>query len=151
MSDQYDNKNLLNQLKNKLRGDRPGGSASGPMVPAGPNHRITKKKINRIAVDPNNQGLRDIVKEEIVLNERGQLEEIEERTTFATTLEDGSPLDRQLGVVFCMTCGKLSSYSNLILCEACGRTCHVLLDGCGVYSKNFMGWVCRNCFVQLGG
>lgn len=149
MADKTDNKSLLRQLQSKLSGEGKGDPMGSHLMQIGPNHQVTKRKITRIGVDLENQGLISQTKTDHTLNERGKLEEVEQEVIYATTLEDGSPANKY-GIVICQTCGRLARYSNTIRCEMCGYTCHILM-GCGIFSAKAMGWVCKNCYAQLGG
>lgn len=109
---------LMNQLLNPLEG-----------------------KLQRIKIidDPQREFLSEI-REGVILNEHGVLQEIREEVINVATLDDGSPLNKY-GLSKCPSCNSLLMYTALKRCVCGNIVCET--KRCAVYSRKRDLWYCN--------
>lgn len=98
----------------------------------------------RLIEDPNSPIVTQ-VREEIVVNQEGFPEKIEEETINVSTLDDGTPMNTY-GICRCQSCHKLVSAENLSRC-LCGKTSCVM---CGRFDVKRRIWYCSFWHKLLG-
>lgn len=99
-----------------------------------PAEKTTKRII--IVEDPSNPVMSE-VREEIVINQEGFPEKLEEETINISTLDDGTPMN-SYGICRCQGCNRLVSVENLSRC-LCGKTTCVR---CGRFDAKKGIWYC---------
>jgi len=91
-----------------------------------------------IVEEPNNPYINQ-VREEIIINEQGFPEKVEEEIVNVCTLGDGTPMNTY-GICRCQTCHRLVSVENLSRC-VCGKTTCVM---CSKYDAKTGIWFCSS-------
>ena len=91
-------------------------------------------------------GILNDIREGLILNENGMLEEIREEYRHVQVLRDGTPVN-QNGFSKCQTCGSIVSIDSIRRCP-CGQTC-CISKNCGFYSKKKDEWYCSRKHASL--
>ncbi|MBU4000555.1 hypothetical protein KKG29_05315 [Patescibacteria group bacterium] len=88
------------------------------------------------------------IKEAVIINEQGVLEEHEELVINTDTFDDASPKNI-FGLVKCSQCGSTVREGSVVICQYCARIC-CAVQGCGIYSRSRNKWYCCRWHAFLG-
>jgi hypothetical protein len=105
-----------------------------------------EKTVRRIRLieDPNSSVISEI-REELIINQEGDPEKIEEETINICSLDDGTPMNTY-GICRCQACQRLVRAENLSRC-ICGKTTCIM---CGRFDAKTGIWFCSFWHKILG-